>query len=76
MKDFMRWLFWAGLPLWIMFLGGTMLLIGGVNNCMGCSSIFEAIRVTNNFWVKAGALVSGIGLGMGIVMTVRAFLKK
>ena len=72
MKDIVKFIFWNGLPVWVMLVGGMMLVFGGVND-VRAYSIFDAIAQTwDSGWTVAGTIVTGAGFLYGIGMTAWA----
>ena len=67
MKDIAKFIFWNGLPVWVMIIGGMMLVFGGVND-VRAYSIFDAIAQTwDSAWTVAGAIITAAGFIYAIV---------
>lgn len=55
----LKWIFRQSWPLLLALVGGFIMVGAGVNDCLRCSSIFEAIRVSMEPWGWIGVVLTG-----------------
>lgn len=76
MRDFVKWVILSAMPLWIVLIGGAFMIIGGVNDCYNCNSIFDAVLVANNFWAGLGLILMSAGFLLVAWRLVRKYMIK
>ena len=77
MKEILKSILIKGMAIWIIMLGGFLMILAGVNEVGG--SIFQAVGTLDSPLAYIGLGISAIGLALGIVQIghgIRNSIKK